>query len=104
MDAVVPDYMKDQTERIRAIAEAHREQIREYLKGTQIGQGRPTDAQVLEFIAEQQQKYPPVRMVSPDGREMFASPWLVLLGELDDDNADELVERYIKAATTTGAY
>lgn len=94
------EIMRDQIKRISALADQRREQMRETYKGLQLNQSRPTDAEVLEFVAKMQEQYPARQMVDPTGRPVFASPWFIYLGQVEDDRAEELVRRYI--AITAG--
>lgn len=94
----VREVMEDEIQRIVSLADADRDRIREYLRGRQLGQGTPSDEQVLQFVAERQRESPPVLMTDPNGRQVYASPWFVMLGLLNDDNADDLVRKFIRAA------
>lgn len=109
MPSELREHMQAQFKRVRALASEHRIAIREYLKDAGIDSRRPTDAEVIGFVAQMHQKYPPVPgMMNPDGRPVFASPWFVLLGTMqgDDEHAGDLIERFVAASvrmTTGGA-
>lgn len=84
-------YQTDVTKQAIAMADSLIDGVKVTLGLTPAGASQPSDEELAAFFFHQQTMYPPQMFTYPDGRTVFASPWILAL-EFAENGKEWLVK------------
>lgn len=87
------DFLKGVVQRAEELGEALAEAVETATEGAGIGMAQPSREELAAFFFKQQKLYPPEPWITPDGRTVVASPWVLALGVVD--GGDEWIRRFL---------
>lgn len=86
--------VEERVDLVMELAEQQRKFFDEQFTGTPPGYTDPDDDVFVAWYEQQMMMSPPVPMVTPEGRELVASPWSVALAYAENGKA--ITNRYLR--------